>query len=339
MKLPKIKFPWKKEKPQISDLRVVFMGSGEFAVSSLKQILDFERLLSAGKIVLAVFTQPDKSIGRSKKISKTPVKELALKYKVPVLEPDNLKSSEWLKKIQDLRPDLIIVCDYGKIIPADILDIPKFGCINIHPSLLPKYRGSTPVQQAILNGDSKTGVTIMLLDEKLDHGPILKQKTEKIRKDETYESLLARLADIGGRMLIEFLPDFLNGKFTPKEQDHKKAVITRELIRENGKIDWEKEADEIERMGRAYMPWPGIWTRYNGKILKIQVKKCQGRSNCKIDKELKPGAVFLTVNKELGVVCGKGVLIIDELQIEGKKAMGSEEFLRGNGKIVGSTLG
>lgn len=339
IKFPKIKFPWQKAEPQVADFRVIFMGSGEFAVPSLKQLLDFERLLSSGKIVLAVFTQPDRPVGREKGLRPTPVKGLAKKYKVPVLEPVSLKSEEWIKKIQGLRPDLVVVCDYGKIVPAEILNIPKFGCINIHPSLLPKYRGSSPIQRAILDGESKTGVTIMLLDEKLDHGPVLVQRSEKIKKDETYLSLRDRLAEIGARTLMEFLPNFLNGKFTPKEQDHKKAVLTRELTREDGRIDWKKKAEEIERMARAYEVWPGVWSRFKNKILKLRVSKCEGRKNCKIDERAKPGTVFLTKkNQQMGVVCGQGTLLLDELQIEGKKAMGSAEFLRGQRDIVGAVL-
>jgi len=340
MKLPKIKFSWKKEKPQVSDFRVIFMGSGEFAKPVLKELLDFERLLSAGKIVLAAFTQPDKPVGRKRVMSPTPVKELAFKYKVPVLEPSSLKSGGWVNKISGLHPDLIVVCDYGLIVPAKILNIPKFGCINIHPSLLPKYRGSTPIQQAILDGEGKTGVTIMLLDEKFDHGPVLVQKTEKIKGDDTFINLRNRLAGIGGRMLIEFLPYYLNGKVSPKGQNHKKAVMTKELKKEDGKIDWRKKADEIERMGRAYMGWPGLWCRFDGKILKvIKLSKCEGRKNCKVDKKAKPGTVFLTGGKELGVMCGKGQLIIDELQVEGKRVMRAKEFLAGNRGIVGKVLG
>lgn len=339
-KIPKIKFPWQKEKtPQVADFRVIFMGSGEFAVPALKELLDMERLLSAGKIVLAVFTQPDRPVGRERKMTATPVKNLALKYKVPVLEPTKL-NEPWVKKIEGLHPDLIVVCDYGLLVPKEILNIPKFGCINIHPSLLPKYRGSTPIQQAILDGESKTGVSIILLDEKLDHGPVLAQKNEKIKKHDDFVSLRERLGLVGGRMLIGFLPNYLNGKFTPKGQNHKKAIITKELKKEDGKIDWKKSADEIERLGRAYSGWPGIFSKFNDKILKInKISKCAGRGNCKIDKKSKPGTVFLTKDKELGIVCKKGVLIIDELQMEGKRVMKAGEFLRGCQEIVGKVLG
>lgn len=340
MKFPKIKFPWKKDESQVADFRLIFMGSGEFAVPSLKQLLDFERLLSSGKIVLAVFTQPDRPVGRSKGLRPTPIKELAKKYKVPVLEPVSLKSEVWIKKIQGLKPDLIVVCDYGILVPSEILDIPKFGTINIHPSLLPKYRGSTPIQQAILAGAEKTGVTIMLLDEKLDHGPILMQRRLKIKQDDTYLSLRTRLGEMGTDMLLKFLPNYLNGKFSPKAQDHKKATMTRELSKDDGRVDWQKSAAEIGRMQKAFILWPGIWTKFDGKILKLRVKKCEGRKNCKVDKQAKPGTVSLTGKRgELAVACGQGMLLIDELQVEGGRMLGSGEFLRGYGKIVGTVLG
>ncbi|MBU4332726.1 methionyl-tRNA formyltransferase [Patescibacteria group bacterium] len=335
MKFPQIKipFPWFKPKPQISDFRIIFMASDEFAVPILKQLLDLERLLSEGNIITAVFTQPDKPAGRNKKVSPTPIKELALKYKVPVMTPEKIDSGEWIKKIKNLRPDLIIVCAYGQLIPKEILNIPKFGCINIHPSLLPKYRGSSPMQRVILDGEKNTGVTIMLLDEKLDHGPILASRKEKVKIDDTTGSLAKRLSGIGGKLLINFLPNYLSGNYKPKPQDHKIAIVTRELAKKDGKIDWNKSAEEIERQIRAFAPWPGTWSLWNSKILKIiQVQKCDG---CK---KSKPGKVFLTKKKKLAVNCGKDALIIEELQLEGKRAMGAEEFLRGHGKIVGSVL-
>lgn len=328
MKLPRIKFPWQKEKLQVADFRVIFMGSGEFAVQALKELLDLERLLSAGKIVLAVFSQPDRPVGREQKMTATPVKELALKYKVPVLEPIKL-NEPWLKKVEGLKPDLLIVCDYGILLPRDILNIPKFGCINIHPSLLPKYRGSSPIQQALLDGEGKTGVTIMLLDEMLDHGPVLVQKVLKIKGDDNFVTLRERLAKMAGRMLIDFLPHYLKGRFTPKGQEHKKATVTRELTKEDGKLDWKKQADQIERMVRALTPWPGSYTRFGGKVLKIlKVRKCKGF------KKTKPGKAFLTKKKELAINCGKEGLILEEVQLEGKRAMKGEEFLRGHREVL-----
>lgn len=340
MKLPPIKIPlpWFKPKPRISDFRIIFMGSDIFAVPTLKQLLDLERLLSEGNIITAIFTQPDRPAGRERKLAPTPIKELALKYQVPVMTPEKINSSEWIKKISDLRPDLIIVCAYGQLIPKEILNIPKFGCINLHPSLLSKYRGSSPIQQAILDGEKATGVTVMLLDEKLDHGPTLTSKKEKIRGDDTAESLSQRLAESAGKLLINFLPNYLRGNYKPRPQDHKKATVTRGLSKEDGKIDWKKSAGEIDRQIRAYTPWPGGWTTWEVdgqvKMLKIiQEQKCNGH------KDAKSGKVFLTKKKKLAVNCGKDTLIVEELQLEGKRAMGAEEFLRGHGRIVGAVLG
>jgi len=316
----------------VADFRVIFMGSGKFAVPVLQDLLNFERLLSAGKIVLALFSQPDRPYGREKKMATTPTKEIALKYKVPILEPVKLNEA-WAKKIEGLHPDLIVVCDYGLLIPREILGIPKFGVINIHPSLLPKYRGSSPIQQAILDGCGKTGVSIILVDEKLDHGPVLAQKNEKIKNEDTFGSLRDRLAQISGRMLIDFLPNYLNGKFNPKDQNHKKATITRELSREDGEIKWSRQSDHIERMVRALTPWPGCYTRYNNKILKIiEIKKCKGCKNAK------PGTVFLTKDKEVAINCNKGAVIIKKLQMEGKKIMTARDFSRGYRDFVGSVL-
>lgn len=337
LKIPKIPLPWFRSKPEIADFRILFMGSGNFAVPALKELLDLERLLSWGRIILAVFTRPDKPAGRQRKPALTPVKQLSLKYQVPVLEPAKINSPEWIKKIQDLRPDLIIVCAYGQIIPKKILDIPKFGCINIHPSLLPKYRGSSPIQTAILNGEAKTGVTIMLLDEKLDHGPILSQRKEKIKKEDTSETIGSRLAEIGAKLLISFLPHYLNGNARPQPQDHKKATFTQELVKEKGRINWQKGADEIERQIRAYSPWPGTWTIWKTNSQEKILKIIQAQKN-KTNNKTKPGLVFLTKNNEFAINCRQGTLIVERLQLEGKVVMTGKDFLRGHGKIVGNVL-
>ncbi|MEA3272416.1 MAG: methionyl-tRNA formyltransferase [Patescibacteria group bacterium] len=207
----------------------------------------------------------------------------ALQKKFKVFQPKNITEIP-------ANTDIAVVAAYGHIIPKKILEIPKFGFLNIHPSLLPKYRGPSPIQNAILNGDKETGVSIMLLDKKMDSGPILAQKKVKINENETYETLRNRLAEIGAKLLIKTLLDYVSGKIKPKPQNHKKATYTKLLKREDGKIDWSKPAEEIERMVRAYHPWPGTWTELNGKRLKI---------------------------------------ILNRVQLEGKKEMSLDEFLRG----------
>jgi methionyl-tRNA formyltransferase len=308
------------------------MGSGEFAATVLKKLAvsDFKPQ--------AVITQPDKPAGRRQILSPSPAKYVALKYNITVYEPKSLKNEEAEKLIRSLEPDLIVVTDYGKIIPKNILDIPKFGALNIHPSLLPKHRGATPIQYTILNGDKETGVTIILMDEKVDHGPIIKNKKLKIKnKKLTYGELLRDLADLSSKLLIETLPRWLGGEIKPESQDEAQATYTKILTREDGKIDWEKTVEEIERQIRAFEKWPESWCEWqiSDRKLKIKVLKAE-ILNKSADKPV--GMVFIAEDKKMAVVCGCGSLLIEELQLEGKKKISGQEFLRGYPKIIGSIL-
>lgn len=304
------------------------MGTPDFAVPVL------ESLIASSYSLIAVITQPDKEVGREQKLVYLPVKKLALEYNISVYQPEKL-DHETEQKISSLSPDLIAVAAYGQIIPKSILDIPKYGSINVHASLLPKYRGASPIQAAILAGEKETGITIMLMDEKMDHGPILAQKKIKIYNNETGESLHDRLAKLGAELLAETLPKWLKGKIKSKPQDHTKATFTKILTREDGHIDWTKSAEEIKCQIRAYYPWPGSWTMLNSKRLKIiQVSSL----NSQLSVIKKFGKVFLTENKELAIACGKGCLIIERLQLEGKKEMTAEEFLKGHSNITGTIL-
>lgn len=273
-------------------LNIIFFGTPEFAVPSLK-------ILNKNFKIAAVFCEPDKPFGRKQEIKEPPIKILAKKLGLRVFQPESIKTSA--KIIKKLNPDIAVAVAYGQIIPKKILDIPKFGFLNLHPSLLPKYRGPSPIQNAILNDDRKTGITIILLDEKMDHGPILAQKKVKLFGNETTEILYNRLSKIGAKLLVMTLLNCVSGKIKPKEQNHKKTTFTKIIKREDGRINWNKTAEEIERMIRAYHPWPGTFTEIDGKRLKI------------ISASIKNKKLFL-----------------ERVQLEGKKEMSWEEFKKGN---------
>ncbi len=308
------------------------MGSGEFAAEILKKLAGSEFK------PIAVITQPDKPVGRNQALSPSPAKKIAVDFGLETREPKTLKNDEAEQMIKSFEPDLIVVADYGKIIPKNILDIPKFGALNIHPSLLPRHRGATPVQNTILLGDEKTGVTIILMDEQVDHGPIVAISDFKFKiSDLTHAELLEKLADLGSNLLLETLPKWLNNEIKPTPQDESKATYTKILTREDGKIDWKKSAREIERQIRAFEGWPGAWTIWpNGKQnLKIKILKIENMDDAGVKE---PGQVFATPDKKIAVASGAGAVKIQELQLEGKNKTTSQEFLRGYPEIVGVTL-
>jgi len=277
----------------MTNSKIIFIGASEFAVPAL------EKLIKNNYTLLAVVTALDKPVGRKQEITPPPVKKAALKYKPPILQPEKISNIK--SEISNLKPDLIIVAAYGQIIPKNILEIPKFGCLNLHPSLLPKYRGPSPIQTAILNGEQETGITIMKMDEKIDHGPIIAQKKIILSGKENYQTLEKKLSQLTANFLIEILPQYLQNKIKPQEQKHGQATYTKILSRDDGKIDWNKSAPEIERMVRAFYPWPGVWTEFNGqrvKILKVKI----------VDQKL----------------------ILELIQPAGKKPMTGEEFFRGH---------
>jgi methionyl-tRNA formyltransferase len=285
-------------------LKIIFMGTPDFAIPILEAITHCSLFT-----VCCVITTPDKPVGRQQKITPPPVKKLALKYKIPVLQPE--KISQARDQITDYQPDLIVVAAYGQILPKEILNIPKYGCINVHASLLPKYRGSSPIQFAILNDEKTTGVTIMIMDEKMDHGPILAQEKIAIQPNETAQTLHDKLARLGADLLIKTIPQYIQGEIKPQPQDESKATYTKILTRQDGQIDWQKSAQEIERQIRALTPWPGTWTIFNGKRLKILKAKVVNKKD------------------EMAIQTGKGYLLLEMVQPEGKKPMKWEEFLRG----------
>ena len=322
-----------------SGLKVAFLGTPEFAVPIL------EKLASSEHKPAAVFCAPDKPVGRRQVMTPPPVKTLAQKYNIPICQPENVSSFKF--QVSSLNPDLIICAAYRIIFPKEILDMPKFGCLNIHPSLLPKYRGASPIQAAILNGDTKTGVTIFKMDEQIDHGPILiAEHLSLITKRYTSPELSDKLSILGAGLLIKILPDWVVGKITPIPQDNSQATYAPQIKKEDGQIDWQKSAQETERQIRAYSPWPGASTG----IMNFTPSKVEGNESGikglriikadakKDDSNRQLGEIFLDKNNELSVQAGQGYLIIKKLQLEGGKPLSAQDFLRGHKKIIGQIL-
>lgn len=301
--------------------KIIFMGTPELSVPFL------EGLINADMKPIAVITQPDRPVGRKQIIEQTPVKKAALRSSIPVLQPENVNATESIEALRVLKPDLIVVIAFGQIISKAILDIPSLGCVNVHPSLLPLHRGAIPLQGAIMNGDTTTGITIMLMDEKMDHGPILKQTMFSLSTNETLPSLQKKAVDVGVPLLINTLQQWTDKKISPKEQDHTLATYTRLLKKDSGKIDWSKSAIEIDRMVRALNPWPGTWTQWNEKLIKIlRAHVIENNALKKMDDLF----LFNDDRSILAIPCAVEVLAIDELQIEGKNPQTGKDFIHGH---------
>jgi len=314
-------------------LRVVFMGTPDFAVPCL------EHLVLNGHEVVAVYTQTDKPAGRGRAPVSSAVKKAAQALKIPVLQPASLKGADVVEQLAGFRPDVIVVAAYGQILPQQVLDIPRHGCINIHPSLLPKYRGASPVAAAILAGDEFAGVSIMLMDRGLDTGPILSRAMISISVQDTTESVTAKLSQVAARMLQDTLVGWVRGEIVPQPQNEDEATYSPQISKEDGEIDWGLPAIEIWRRVRAYYPWPGCYTRWQGKQLKIieavplPAEKTieAGRAVALTPAEGKAEAAF-------GVQTGEGILGVVRVQMEGKRAMSAAEFLRGQRNFIGAKL-
>jgi len=308
--------------------KIIYLGTSEFSAIIL------EKFLSKFN-VKAVITQPDRPSGRKQELAETPVKVVAKKNNLKVIQPQKINDESFLKQLEEINADIGILAAYAELIPQNIIDLFPKGILNIHPSLLPKYRGASPIQTAILNGDEKTGVTIIKLVKKLDAGPIIAQKEYPISKDDNNVILHQKLADIGAELLIEILPNYLNEEVGIIEQDETQVTVTKELKKDNGRIDWNKNSGGIERQFRAFFPWPGVFTYYNQKRLKISdLELYMGN----IDQKLQPGEVFLDRNNQLLVKCNQGFIVLKNIQIEGKKEITSEEFNKGY-KPSGTILG
>lgn len=307
------------------------MGTPKFACPTL------QALIKNGYQILVVVTGPDKLVGREQKLTPSPVKKIALKHKLPLLQPS--KISEITSRLSFFKPDLIVVVAYGQILPKEILDIPPFGCLNIHPSLLSKYRGPSPIQYALLNGEEETGMTLMLMNEKIDQGPILAQSRIKIKPAETFGQLEKKLAPRGAQLLIKILPKFIRGQIQAQAQKESQATQTKILFRQDGQIFWNKSAEEIERQIRAFDPWPSSYTAISLtgsqqkrlKILKGRVVSCPGSKR-------NYGEVFLGEKGEMLVQTGDECLVLEKVQLEGGKTMSGQEFLRGHREVVGKVL-
>ncbi len=307
--------------------RIIFMGTPEYGAIVL------DELIKGGYPPVLVITAPDKPVGRKQIITPPPVKIIAQKNRIPILQPEKIENCK--SEIENLKTDLIIVASFGKIIPKEILKIPKQGCLNVHPSLLPKYRGPSPIQFTILKGDKKTGVTIIKITERVDAGPILAQKEIALSGKETYVELHDVLGELGGKLLMETIPKFLKEKNKPEFQEELKATSSKIIKKEDGKITWNKSAEEIDRQIRAFNPWPGTFTSWEGKLIKI----LKARVNEKKVKDNYPvGKTLVAPQNELCVQAGKGFLVIEKLQLEGKKETDSEEFLRGHSNFIGTIL-
>ena len=308
-------------------MRIVFMGTPAFAVPTLEQIIECYE-------VAGVLTQPDRRAGRGRRMVVSPVKETALAHGLPVLQPRTLRRPEVVEEIRALEPEAIVVAAYGLILPSAVLEIPPHGCLNVHASLLPRYRGAAPIPAAILACEAETGVTIMLMDEGMDTGPILAQARMTIQPEDTARTLSEKLARLGADLLMETLPRWLRGEIEPQPQDEGQATYSRLIRKEDGLIDWSLPAMEIERQVRAYTPWPSAYTFWRGKPLKIlRARPLAGWSS-----RAKPGEV-MELLQGIAVVAGEGALLLEEVQLADKRAMGAEEFARGQRGFMGATLG
>ena len=299
-------------------MKIVFMGTPDFAVGAL------EALVEAGHEVVAVVTQPDKPKGRGKEMQQTPVKACALKYNIEVFQPVKIKTPEAVEVLRGYDADLFVVAAFGQILSKEILDMPKFGCVNIHASLLPKYRGAAPIQWAILEGEKETGVTIMQMNEGLDTGDMLTKVIVPIEENDTGESLFDKLAQAGAKLLVETIPQMEAGTLKPEPQDDSLSTYAKMIKKEMGLIDWKKEAVVLERLVRGMNSWPSAYTHFNGKTLKIWEA---GVENAETTAE--PGTVVEVTKNNIKVQTGQDLLVLKQIQLEGKKRMDVAAFLLG----------
>ena len=315
-----------------NETRIIFMGTPDFAVPSLRAL--HKQSAAQGWRVVGVLTQPDRPAGRGKKLVASPVKQFAVEHGLPVQQPERLrKAPEAIDALRELAPDLIVVAAYGLILPTNVLELPTFGCLNVHASLLPVYRGASPISAAILNGDDETGASIMFMDEGLDTGPVLLQEGHFLEGDETTLTLTEQLADLGAEQLIEAVPQWLVGELPPVAQDELpgQVSICRTIKKAAGRINWTQPAIHIERMTRAYSPWPSAFTTWRDQAFKIhQASVVEGKAE--------PGLVIQT-DAGVAVGTGDGLLLLHTVQPAGKRAMEIASFLNGAPDFVGAVLG
>lgn len=310
---------------------VVFMGTPDFAVGTLQGLIDCERYH-----VQAVFTQPDKPKGRGKAVQMTPVKEVAVAAGIPVYQPMKIREPGYFEILKELNPDAIIVVAFGQIIPKSILELPEHGCINVHASLLPMYRGAAPIQWAVINGDKESGVTTMRMDEGLDTGDMIMKETVLLAEDETGGSLFDKLSTTGASLLIRTLDAINEGTAVYEKQPADSPTAYAAMLnKKDGAVDWTKSAEEIECLIRGLNPWPSAYTKYRGKTLKLWAAKVEGGENV----QAQMGTAAEVTKTSLKIQTGKGLLSVTELQPEGKKRMTVDAFLRGYPVEEGEVFG
>lgn len=307
-------------------LRTVFMGTPEFAVPTLKG------LLAAGVNLVGVYTQPDRPKGRGKKLTASPVKHLALEEGLPVFQPQKMRAPEAVEELKALEPDLIVVVAYGQILPKAVLDIPKYHCINVHASLLPKYRGAAPINKCIVDGETETGVTTMLMDVGLDTGEMLVKMSLPIGPDETAGQLHDRLSLLGRKSMEKTLNQLCVGTLKPEKQDDELTCYASMMKKEDGQIDWHRSATEIHNQVRGLDPWPGAYTTLDGDVLKIAMTAVEDGTDGE------PGTILSADKTGVRIACGEGTLVIGELQLPGKKRLSAMNFLSGKPLFTGTKL-
>jgi methionyl-tRNA formyltransferase len=315
----------------MAELRIIFMGTAELACASLAALTreqDFR--------VVAVVTQPDRPSGRALKLQPSPVKEVALKAGLPVLQPAKARDESFIGELRELTPDLIVVVAYGQILPKAILDLPRFGCLNVHTSLLPKHRGAAPIQWAILEGDAATGVTIMQMDAGLDTGPILSQQTTPIQTEDNSQTLHDRLAQIGANLLVQTIRDFVAGKISAHPQPAEGASYARKITKEDGLLDWSQPARVLWNRIRAFTPWPAAFTHLQVNDRKLLLKIWRGEV---VENSGEPGTVLRADKSGIVVACGTDALRVLELQPESSRRMSVADFLAGHHLKSGDHLG
>lgn len=299
-------------------MRVIFMGTPDFSVGILEEII------KAGHEVVLAVTQPDKPKGRGNTVQFPPVKETALTHGIEVYQPTKIRDAECVEYLRKYHADIMIVAAFGQILSKEILDMPRYGCVNVHASLLPKYRGAAPIQWAVINGEKVSGVTTMRMDIGIDTGDMIEKVEVPLDKEETGGSLFDRLAEEGAKLCVHTMSEIEAGRATYTKQDESEATHTSMIKKQFGKIDWTKSAVEIERLVRGLNPWPSAYTSLNGKTLKIWRASVE-----EADSGAKAGTIVSLKKDEIAVQTGKGILLLQEVQLEGKKRMPVDAFLRG----------
>ena len=310
-------------------MKIVFMGTPDFAVGTL------EALIQAGHELIGVVTQPDKPKGRRKTLMAPPVKEVALKHQIPVYQPQKVRETEFTETLRRLAPDVIVVAAFGQIITKEILEIPRYGCINVHASLLPAYRGAAPIQWAVINGEKESGVTIMQMDEGLDTGDMIDKVVVPLAEDETGGSLFDKLSQAGAGLCVKVLKDLEEGKAVREKQPEESTTAHASMISQKmGQVNWNESAKSIEQLIRGLNPWPSAYTKLQGKTLKLWQAQVEEQ-----EEEGRPGEILRVEKDAFYVKTGKGLLKIKEVQLEGKKRMDTGAFLRGFHLNTGELLG